>query len=220
MELISKVEFARRAGITPSAVTQLTKEGKKLNGALVGPRLDIDSEAARRYAHENELDLTAPHKKETVPAPNSKGKKAKAAVEEGPDMPGSDTPILPLFDMTLRELTVLFGTDLRFKEWTLGRKNLAEIRKKDLEYEEAIGKVVSRQVIKAGVFEPIDQAFRRMLTDAARTIASQVSAHAKAGGDPVEAEKLVREVLASHIRPSKAKAVRTLKSIEEKGEDI
>lgn len=215
MELVTKSEFARRAGITRQAASKLFGEGKPLWPAVIDGQVDIDAPEVRAYAKQRGKNLTAPEKVMTVNRGGRKKADRAAVTDEmiatGQNgLPRANSDVVDFESMPLRELREIFATDTRFKDWMAGLKNLTDIKAKELALEERAGKLVDRNLMLVGVFEPFDSSFRKMLNDAPRAIAAQCVAMVKAGADEAEIEEIVRDQISSHIAPAKAKALRTL----------
>ena len=115
-------------------------------------------------------------------------------------------------DMTLRELIKRFGTDVAFCDWLKATKSIEDINGARIKNAEAEGKLVSRDLVRVGVIDVFNSAFLRLMTDGAKTIATEVAMKQKAGAEPGELEAHVSEILGSFIKPVKAKAARVLKN--------
>lgn len=123
-----------------------------------------------------------------------------------------DTNIRSVYRLTLGEIVEHFGTKQQFADWIKQAKELEEVHIKRLKSAVTEGKLVSRQLVKDGVFDPIDTCFRKLLTDGAKTIARRLHTMVEAGGSVDASEKYVRDQMTSHIRVMKAKVKRTLKN--------
>lgn len=115
-------------------------------------------------------------------------------------------------DMTLRELIQRFGTDVAFKDWLDATKSIEAINGARIKNAAAEGKLISRELVRKGVIDVFNSAFLRLMTDGAKTIATEVAMKIQAGAEPGELEAHVSEVLGSFIKPVKAKAARVLKN--------
>lgn len=115
-------------------------------------------------------------------------------------------------DMTLRELVARFGTDTAFLDWLKATKEIETINEKRIKNAQSRGELVSREVVKVGIIEPINTAHVRMMTDGAKTIATRVVAMHNAGRTHADIVKFVADQIASFIRPVKAKTERTLQN--------
>lgn len=119
--------------------------------------------------------------------------------------------IEPFADMTLRQLLARFGTETAFKDWLAALKSLEDVREKRLKNMSTEGRLIAREIVDQHVMGAIDEAMTRLLNDAAKTIAAQSQASAKAGNPVEHIQGEVREVMESHIKGMKAKALRALR---------
>ena len=113
-------------------------------------------------------------------------------------------------DMTLRELIQRFGTDTAFVDWLKATKEIEYINEKRLKNAQTQGELVSRELVKIGIIEPIDAAHIKLLTDGAKTITRRVTAMHSAERELDDIEKFVKDQITSFIRPLKAKVKRAL----------
>ncbi len=139
--------------------------------------------------------------------------KKKAAEQSAPDdiieIPAN---IQAFAHMTLTELIDKFGTDTRFVDWLNATQKIESINEKRLKNAQTRGELVSRDLVRVGIIEPIDAAHIKLLTDGAKTIARRAVAMSKAGRPVEDVEKFVAEQMTSFIRPVKAKVARALKN--------
>lgn len=115
-------------------------------------------------------------------------------------------------DMTLRDLIHKFGTGAAFLDWLRATKEIEVINEKRLRNAQTQGKLVSRELVKIGIIEPLDSAHIKLLTDGAKTITRRVTAMHGSGRTLNEIEKFVKDQITSFIRPVKAKVKRALKN--------
>lgn len=115
-------------------------------------------------------------------------------------------------DMSLRELVERFGTDVRFLDWLKATKAIEDINEKRLKNAETRGDLVSRQMVRQGILDPIESAHVKLLTDGSKTIARRATAMHGSGRDMEDIEKFVADQVTSFLRPMKAKIKRTLKN--------
>jgi len=233
-QLLSKTELARLAGVTKAAITKAAV--KQFPAALVGPRVDVDHADVQRYlagrargATNAAQSASEPASEPTAERPSTKAipeqhgagfepttasKPAPPSLPPDPDATHRDTKpedIERYAHMTLEQLTRKFGTATAFTDWLTARKRISDIREKDLKNDERAGRLIPRELVRTHVFSHIEAANRRLLQDAATTIARRIYAAAK-GGKPVEeAEAIVREIMSSQLRPVKASAARALR---------
>jgi hypothetical protein len=119
-------------------------------------------------------------------------------------------------DMTLRDLIERFGTDTAFKDWLSATKQIEEINEKRLKNAVRIGTLVSRDLVRAGVIEPIDSVHIKLLSDGSKAIARRATAMHDAGRTVVEIENWVSDQITSYLRPVKVKVARALKNAANK----
>lgn len=117
-------------------------------------------------------------------------------------------------DWTLVQLVDKFGTDVRFKDWLSATKSIEDINEKRLKNAATQNELVSRDLVKIGIIDPIDSAHLKLMTDGARTIARRVAAMHDAGRPMADLEALVVDQIASFIKPVKAQVGRTLREVE------
>lgn len=231
--LLSKAEFARLCGRSKAAITKALRGS--LRDALVGDRLDIDHPAAGLYlaACGKKAPPAGPPTKSPKrrasdpPAPTDSAESDDSGAPDptAPRRRGSLPPPkldrdrgleqlaeLPRYrDLTFRELAARWGTFRVFSDLLDALKTIEDIRKTHLHNEETEGGLISRELVRTSLFGGIESAFKRLLTDAPRTIAGRVLAMGKAGASVEEAERVVREIIGGHLKVVKATAVRVLR---------
>lgn len=130
----------------------------------------------------------------------------------GPDVIDVPEEIGAFIDMTLREVIQRFGTDAAFCDWLKATKEIEAIEEKRLKNAQTRGELVSRNLVKIGVIEPIDTAHIKLLTDGAKTIARRSTAMHGAGRTVEDIEKFVAEQMTSFIRPIKSRVAKALRN--------
>ncbi len=228
-----KSAFADLVGVTPAAVTKATRLGGILHDAMLGKKLDALHPAALAYAEEHRPKVTIsvngsppveynpddPLHPVDVPLPAKppSGHVAKnLAKKSGVYEEGSFTVpeyIGELADMSLRELIMQFGTDVRFVDWLKATKEIEMINEKRLKNAESEGTLVSRRLVKVGILEPLDSAHIKLLTDGVKTIARRTVALHESGKDLADIEDFISDQVSSFLRPVKAKVARALKNV-------
>ncbi len=216
--LISRADFSKQAGVSRPAVTKACAGA--LKAAVVGKSIDIDHPDAVAY-------IKSKHGKKTKP-PAKKPRKAAAKPKKKPvkTVTASEPPeeddershfsedddIRDVLHLTLGEIVQRHGTCTQFKAWIDAKKTIVDVQTRVVKLAVLEKTLVSRDLIKVGVIDPIDAAHRKLLTDGAKTIARRVTAM-NSGGRPLEdCEDFVKDQIASFIRPMKAKVARSLKS--------
>jgi hypothetical protein len=123
---------------------------------------------------------------------------------------GSNQDLKQLTDL-LDPMVKRFGTDLRFKDWLAALKDIELIHEKRLKNGETEGGLISRELVKLHVLGALESAFKRLLGDAAKTIAAKVANTIRSGGGLEEAQRQVREEISKQLKPVKDKAARNLR---------
>jgi hypothetical protein len=209
-------------GVTPQAINKAIKG--VLEPALVGGRIDLDHENAVEYLNRTDRGSV---KQSGKPADYVRGHAAKknkekaeslkSMAEDPADGKIHEVPadIEAFADMTLRELIERFGTETAFCDWLKATKEIESINEKRLKNAQTMGDLVSRDLIKVGIIEPIDSAHIKLLTDGAKTISVRAIALHEAGKSSGEIEKFVSEQMTSFIRPVKSKVSRIMRKIDQ-----
>ena len=203
--LITKAKMAEIAGVSRSAVSKACRVGA-LKPAVCSGQVDVKSEAARAYFRKKGIDPDV-----VLKSADPITKNDDIQFPSDP-LPGGDADPGVYENMTLRQICAIFGTDDRFKHWTSARKTLTEIKRNDIANAKAAGLLVARDVVKAGIVDPIDSVFRTLLTDTSKTISIRLKAMADSGSDADELKKMVVDQISSVIRPAKTKVQRVFEN--------
>jgi len=154
----------------------------------------------------------------TTPGGRKRGGKTPAPTRQRPPAAapqdndeGSSEDLEALAD-ALRPLVERFGTSTGFAAWLESLKRIEDIREKRLKNEEAERTLIQYGPVKQLAFGYIDASQRRVLRDASRTIARRVYAMAKSGESVEEAERTVREILGSTLKPVKRAVLKVLEN--------
>ena len=115
--------------------------------------------------------------------------------------------------LTLGELISRFGTDGAFVDWLKALKMICDIEEKNIKNAEKRGELVSRDLIKRGIIGTIEETFRRMLTDGAKTISADIAALSRTDASQSHMEQDAAEALAKFIKPCKAKMKRVINNV-------
>lgn len=117
-----------------------------------------------------------------------------------------------ILDLTVREVAERYGTHRSYVLWLEAYQKQQATEKIRLSNEETKGNLISRELVRDHIFAAIDALFRRLLTDAARTIAARLEPMAKSGSSPEALERETREQLSKQLKAIKSRASRVLKS--------
>lgn len=213
--IVSKSEFARLCGRSPAAISNAVKRGT-LKECLYGTKIDAEHEEAIKYLSSRPNTPTKINKKSTNPSGRAAAKEKKK--REKPVDPNEITEIpedIEAFaDMTIREVIERFGTESRFVDFLSAIQKIEIINEKRLKNAEKEGTLVARDVVHLGIIEPINTAHEKMLSDGAKTIARRTTAMHDSGKPLEEITAKVVDLIASYIRPVKAKVKKALENVE------
>ena len=115
--------------------------------------------------------------------------------------------------LTLTELIQEFGTDYQFTDWLKALKAIEDITTAKLKNAATKRELVSFNLIKLGVLEPIELAHIQLMTDGAKTIARRVCSMYESGRRVEECEKFVSDQISSFIKPMKARILKAIKNV-------
>lgn len=199
--LISRAELAERAGVSQQAIGQLTREGRKLHAALVGDKIDAGHPDVKIYLRSKGVSTTfrAPARPEHT------------EVEGAPD-DGTPQAMVDLQQLRLCELSDRFGGEPELSNWLKALQTSEDVRGKRLKNDEFEKALISRELVQTHVMGALDEAFRRLLSDATKTITRQLYANARAGLEIEKSEAEVRSIVSKTLEPVKKKAARTLRA--------
>jgi hypothetical protein len=189
--LISRAEMARKLGVSRAAVTQACREGGRLHDACEGNAVNVLAEASRRWLFEREgarLELPPIAVDDDPPEPARPAAQLQAELGAG--------GLAELADMAepLTSLTERYGDAKAFELWIRCRKALEEARKAEMLRERIEGRLIARTTV-VRMLEHIDAAFRLLLSDAPRSIATRIAPH-----DSARVASLVRDCMQQHLR--------------------
>jgi hypothetical protein len=140
-------------------------------------------------------------------APKRRAPKANAEAAPELDEAGFSEELL---DLTVREVAERYGTDRQYVNWLEAYAKREQARKSRLANEQTEGSLIEREFVETHVFAIIDALFRRLLTDAARTIASRLSTLVKAGAPIEKCEREAREQISKQLRAIRTKVTGAL----------
>jgi phage terminase Nu1 subunit (DNA packaging protein) len=186
MRVVSKTDFAKLAKVGKSTVSNHIRRGKLPS---VGGGIDLDDHGVQEYLAAKGIRV------EDEPKPENRRRSRMRVAKPPLDVEDQDPEIL------------------EDKE-RLARRKLAE-QIRDLELKNALkeGRLVSREIMVSGVWNPLETFLVRILSDGAKTIASTVRPMAMSGATREEIEVAVRAELTSFIIPLKESIQKALKIV-------
>ena len=167
---------------------------------------DIGQKTAKRLA-----DLAGQSNRVTVQGSRIKTERKKSE----PELPKHEVPedLREYAHLTLTELIQEYGTDYRFVDWLKALKAIEDITTAKLKNAATKRELVSFNLVKVGVLEPVELAHIQLMTDGAKTIARRVYSMAESGRRVEDCEKFVSDQISSFIKPMKAKIVKAIKNV-------
>lgn len=208
--------MARRLGVTPSAVTQACRPGGILHPALVGKGINVLHEAAKAWLERKsaepsttgaidvaatDLDSTEEPPKGVNPVPSPSANEAEPALSPWRAQVDLESLVEPL-----STLTEHYGSSKEFSDWVKCRKTLEEALKAQMLRERVAGRLIARTTVERMV-EKIDEAFRLMLSDAPRSIATRI-----APNDMANTTAVIRDAMEQILQRGKTDMVMVLQA--------
>lgn len=206
--VISRAEMARRLGMSRGSVTKACRLGGRLAAAVRGAGVNCLHPTARRWLSDR--------KGLTAPAPVELADSIPVDAPDAPDppeddeLPGEEPPAPPsvpelgawgdgggpdFADLSepLTMLTERYGSAPAMHAWVKSRKTLEDARKAQMLRERIAGRLIARTTVVRMV-DHVDTAFRILLSDAPRTIATRLGV-----ADPRAAVMVIRDLMSQHL---------------------
>jgi hypothetical protein len=209
VHLVSRADMARRLGVARPTVTKACKPGGRLARACKGMQVNclhpdakrwIAQREAVRAAAEAEADAAIPVDGDDAPEGDDDDAPAPAQIL----MPWQAAVDLAELEQPLTELTERYGSAEAFANWVKSRKMLEEARKAEMLRERVAGRLIARTTVLRMV-DNIDSAFRLLLSDAPRTIATRLGC-----ADLTAASALIRDVLSQQLEAAQSHMIAAL----------
>lgn len=199
---LTKAAFSRKVGVSRPAVTIAVREGRLpvLQDGKIDPSDPVVAAFIAKHTAPAKPAVSVKPKPELEtppirkPGPRPKPGNARPVTEPvGWRDDGSPAALAKLGRLTLDKVSRLFGGVVEAEAWLKAAKLKEDIRAARLKNEIAEGEVVSRDLVRTHVMSVVDEAFRRLLSDGAKTIAAQVYAFAQSN-PPVPIQKAEEEI--------------------------
>lgn len=216
--VITRAEMARRLGLSRTSVTKACRPGGRLAAAVQGPGVNCLHAAAKRWLADRKARVApAPPPVELADAPDA------AIPVDAPDAPDDDEPeraVAPelgawldggapeLADLSepLTALTERYGSAASMSAWVKSRKTLEEARKAEMLRERIAGRLIARTTV-VRMLDHADGAFRILLSDAPRTIATRLGC-----ADLPKATAVIRDIMSQHLEAAQSHMVASLEA--------
>jgi hypothetical protein len=127
------------------------------------------------------------------------------ALHEPPDVEG-------LYRLTFAEIVARFAHLEGFESWLDARKRAAEIRRLELGNARTEAQLIPRDFVTKHVLGHLEALHRKLLTDAARTIAGSVMSAVRAGDTVERVEQITRELIGLHLNQATSDVARAVRS--------
>lgn len=205
--IVTQKEFAEMAGVSPPAISKLIRHGKI--PVTERKRIDLDAPECVAYLKSKGTATDgepAPQAKERPPNEPSTGRAAMMAKrKKSPGgAPSKKTGVKP-GKPGVTKSDVMIRRDLEMQ------KLASEVQYRELKNAQMEGRLVAREVMIAGVWNPLETFLVRILSDGAKTMSKAIVPIVKSGGSREEVEVAIRQELTSFILPLKESIQRALK---------
>ena len=196
---------------------EVCREAGRCSQTLLRDKLMIGSDRAKKLValiqNANIQDFEKPAaekvKREEKARPHTRGtaaKKQQAIQEDDEELfELLDRNVAQYADMTLRDIVKKFGTATRFAEYLRAMKEISMIEDREIKIAQTKGELVHRDLVSQLIIEPIDSAHVKLMRDGSKTIAVRMAAMHGSGADINEMQLVTSELIASFIKPVKAK---------------
>src|SRR5688572_7912179 len=204
---VRPAELARRLGRARSTVTELLN-GSWREARLPSGRVDAAHPVIAAAARARGIDPRA-----LLDAPRSAGaakSKPEGAKRSGPKSAPVDQNLEALLDMRLRDVNEAFGSSQAFRDWITARKLVAETERVESRNDRDAGRLVSKELIRSGVFTFLNTLAKSLLNDMPKTIALRVRSQLPRE----ESEKLISDLLGAQIAHAKERVLRGLRAAQ------
>jgi hypothetical protein len=226
--VISRADMARRLGVSRAAVTRACKAGGRLAPAVSGSGVNCLHDAARLWLAQRKpglvsgpssprsaaarppsapipVDEAEPGDPEDGPPPSPDELERELGPHLGSDLDALAEPLGQLTELGAR-LQTLYGEARDFERWVKCRKLLEEARKA----EHLRGRIEGRLIARTTVVRMVDHAdvaFRLLLSDAPRTIATRLSCP-----DIPAATAMIRELMSQALSAAREQMAAALEA--------
>lgn len=108
-------------------------------------------------------------------------------------------------DLTINEFSVLYGSQVYFKDLMAGLKSIEILVEKRVNNAARLKSLVSRPLVMQGIVDPINTFHSQLLADGARTLAREITTLAETGATEEETEKAARRIIGNFLVTLKQK---------------
>lgn len=115
---------------------------------------------------------------------------------------------------SLNDIISVFGTKENFKIWVEATKKMEDITALRIKNENALGELVSRELVLKAFIAPLDGLFTRILTDGSKVVVKELKNFFELDRSLEECEERYKKILSGFIVPTKEKIIRSAKTME------
>ena len=206
--VVTRAELARRLGVTRGAVTKACRKGGRIEHALLRDGVDVCHPSVKRWLDERAAARAAEarHGAAANDAIPVDGADLDDESDEGGEqlgLPGVggrpwDAELsLDDVEQPLAQLCQAYGSHAAFAGWLHSLKKLEDARRSKMLRERVEGRLIPRTTA-VRMIDHVDTAFRLILSDAPRTIATRLSAP-----DMAAAVAMIRDVLSQTLETAR-----------------
>lgn len=185
MNLISKKDFAERAGATPGAISHIFK---KDHPACVNNKINLNHPEAKIYLEQKAFRLERKKQRQIQnETPFSDSRPANLNTDfVAPDIPEEENkPVVPevLANLTLEEIVMKYGGLPGFKMYVSTLKEFNSYQAKKLKYDEDRGELINKNYEAKILFEALELLFERLVNDIPHELTQRIISIVKRGDD-------------------------------------
>ncbi len=208
--LVSQKDLAELAGVTKMAISKALRA--KLAPAAHGDRIDLDHPVVVAYLRRKRTQRERVLAKPLPPPDERPGPRGDEHIEPyDPSGESGEAEAIPEDDLRLlREMADKHGGLRAFRDWLEALKRIEDIRKLRLDNDENEGRLIERELVEKYVFGAIEASHLRLLRDLPKSAALRVLASFKAGGTAEDGERMIRDLVATQLKPVRGSVDRAL----------
>ena len=202
---ITKAELAQIAGVSKPAISKMVRQGKLPVGE--DGRIDMEHPDCIEYLERHQR---APEKPKNKKPSKPKTSDRRAALAARRSSGGEKQTPSPGRGVSATISDVASRRDIEMK------KLAADLQYRELKNAQMEGRLVAREAMIRGVWNPLETFLVRLLSDGAKSITARVYPVGKAGEPIEDAEQAARAQLSSFVEPLR----RTIKRALEPDKDV
>lgn len=215
-ELITKGELARRAHVSPSAVSKALARGT-LKRALVGKKIDPEHAEVTAFLKrqlDNRRDKLLEKEGAVAPSPSKFNPSVPTEEEIMATRKLLTEDVRRLESMPFIDVIRTFGTEKNLIEFLKAINLIERISEQRVKNAESEGLLVSRELVQRGIIDRVNTAHTRLLTDGAKSISREIFTMVKAGKTEEDCEVFTRQQMTRFLKPMKDTVDRVIENTD------